>query len=141
MPKPLLGFFTTMLRPYSRYILAVVFSAVIYGFTQTIMPYLIKMVIDSLNDGSSNLVVYLYALAYMLALGVQAANFRFSDWIHIRLLPALRYDITTKMYAYLSHHSYRLFQTNFGGSLTNKISDMNNGVINIFRINDEALGV
>jgi ATP-binding cassette, subfamily B, bacterial len=37
-----------------------------------------------------------------------------------------------KMFNYLNQHSHHYFQNNFSGSLINKITDMQSGVIDIF---------
>jgi len=42
------------------------------------------------------------------------------------------------MFSYLNKHSHQFFQSNFSGSLSNKISDMTSGVINIFSTIDDG---
>lgn len=141
MIKTLPQFMKKVLLPYKGYVLASITTSLYYGITQSLNPYLIKIVIDALNDGAPMMIVYVFTGLYLAALSSQAANFRLAEWIHLQLFPSLRMNITSLMYDYLRQHSHRFFQSHFGGGLANKISDMNNGLISLLRICDEAIGV
>ena len=50
-----------------------------------------------------------------------------------------------QMFSYVNQHSYHYFQNNFAGSLINKITDMQHGVVDILTTLDDlyaqALGI
>jgi ATP-binding cassette subfamily B protein len=107
-------------------------------------PYMLKVIIDRLTNARAAAAVTAAeitapALLYVIAWAVAAINFRFTDWVKIRFFPAIRQDIIHSMFNYLNNHSYSYFQNNFAGSLSNKISDMNSGIIALLGKFDEAL--
>ena len=138
------NYFLDLLKPYKWYVVALFFAAFYWGINNTLAPYVLKLIIDKVAafDGDKAAVVSavkIYVLIYILLWILIALDMRFLDWVRLKLFPSLRYDIINKMFAYLNQHSYRYFQNNFAGSLSNKISDMTSGSIAIFSTLDDAL--
>lgn len=146
MNKPTLSlkkFLFEVITPYKWLIAAMCFIAFYWGINNSLAPYVLKLIIDKVVafEGHKaevfSAVKPYVALYIILWIGI-AIDMRFLDWVRLKLFPSLRYDITTKMFAYLGGHSHRYFQNNFAGSLSNKISDMQSGAINIFTTLDDA---
>ncbi|MDP3559043.1 MAG: ABC transporter ATP-binding protein [Legionellaceae bacterium] len=136
-------FLVEVIKPYKWFIVAMCFIAFYWGINNSLTPYVLKLIIDKVvafeGDKSAVLsAVMPYVVLYILLWVGVALDMRFLDWVRLKLLPSLRYDIMTKMFAYLEGHSHRYFQNNFSGSLSNKITDMQNGAINIFITLDDG---
>ena len=137
-------FFIDILRPYKRYLISLVFIALYWGINTSLSPYVLKLIIDKAVLLSSNKAAVLsavlpYFCLYVFLWIMVAVDMRLLDWVRLKLYPSLRYDVVTKMYAYLSQHSHRYFQNNFSGSLSNKIFDMQVAFVTIFSTIDEVL--
>lgn len=95
----------------------------------SLSPYALKLLIDSVaetKDDPTQLlnVVFGPALFYVsLGLSIGTA-FRIYDWLSLQTFPQMKTEITAEMFDYVEAHSYGYFQSNFSGSLANKINDM-----------------
>lgn len=137
-------YFFTLLKPYKRYMVAMLFIALYWAINNSLAPYVLKMIIDKTIAFSGDKSAVLQAVAPYLFLYVTlwvlvSIDMRFLNWIHLKFFTSVRYDVVTKMFSYLSKHSHRYFQNNFAGSLSNKISDMQSSVVTILTTLDESL--
>lgn len=136
LPKRLLPFFWYFIKPYRRYLYSLLFVGFFWGMYNALSPYFLKRIIDTIAvfDGDKSTLfpsIRLFVIFYMMLWVAIAINFRMRDWIILRFHPAIRQDMAEAMFSYLNSHSYRYFQNNFAGSLTNKIADMMNGTVSI----------
>lgn len=129
-------FLVSLVKPYKGLVGMMALVGILWALINTLLPYTLKLIIDhvvSFHGDKSDLlkVVEPYVLAYVgLWVGL-CMNMRFLDWVRLNLFPNLRKDVMTGMFDYLEKHSHHFFINNFVGSLVNKISDMQNGVIDI----------
>ncbi len=142
-PIYLSKFLFSVIKPYKGYIVCLIFVALYWGFNTAVAPYVLKLIIDTAvaNAGDkANLVAAIqpYVLLYIGLWIAIAVDMRFLDWVHLRLFPSIRKDIITNMFSYLNQHSYRYFQNNFAGSLSNKIFDLQAGTVTILQTLDAA---
>lgn len=119
------------------------FAALIWAITNTLQPYILKLIIDKASSFQGDKVTAFtsikpYIAFYILLWVILALDMRFLDWVKLKLFPSLRQDTMSTMFSYLNHHSHHYFQNNFAGSLINKISDMQSGIIDILTILDDA---
>lgn len=139
----LTNFILAVLKPYKRYIFMFGFIALYWAINNALAPYILKIIIDTVvaQEGNRQEVwhaVSPYVLFYIaLWVGI-ALDMRLLDWVKMRAFPSIRQDIMNKMFDYLTEHSYRYFQNNFAGSLSNKIGDMHSGVITLLTTLDDA---
>lgn len=136
-------FLINLVKPYKKWLFAMMFVACIWALDNTFSPYLLKLIIDhavNFSGDKANLVVSTmpYVFGYILLWIVLCLDMRFLDWLKLKLFPTLREDVMSKMFNYLNLHSHQYFQNNFSGSLVNKIIDMQGGVIQIFTILDDV---
>ena len=136
-------FFFTLVKPHRWYILALFFTAFYWGLNNSLSPYILKLIIDKVALFDSDKAAVFQAvkpilIIYIILWFLIAIDMRLMDWLKLRFFPSVRFDIINTMFAYLNKHSYRYFQNNFSGSLSNKISDMQSSTINIFTTVDDA---
>lgn len=131
------------LKPYKHYLALLALFGLYWAIYNSLAPYVLKLIIDTVvayddNRAAIWSAVSPFALLYIaLWIGV-ATDMRLIDWVKMKLFPSLRQDLMNSMFDYLAHHSYRYFQNNFAGSLSNKIGDMQSGVIAILTTLDDA---
>lgn len=136
LPKTLLPFFWHFTKPYKKYVAGMVLVSVLWAMHVSLLPYVLKLLIDTVTNYSGDLQdlkahVWRPALAYIGLSLMLGLTFRFYDFVVLKFVPNLKRDIQQQMLYYLEGHSYRYFQNNFAGSLSNKISDMMRGVSEI----------
>ena len=106
-------------------------------------PYFFKCIIDVVADmkGHAGMLqaVALPATIFLGLLISESINFRLTDWLMLRLLPAVRQRAILTLSAHLKHHSSRMFQDNYAGSLSNKVFDVGNGAVSVLEKTDQAL--
>lgn len=142
--KKLFSLIKYILKPHKRYLYASLLTGIIYGILAALIPYTLKLIIDTITNYVNNPAQVLAAVMgptafYVLLHALEACNFRAVDWILLRLQPAIKQDITVYMFSYLKKHSYEYFQNNFAGSLWNKIKDMAESVSSIFQKIDQTV--
>ena len=132
MQKPsssLPAFLWHFLRPHRLGVLGLVGTGVFWALEMSFKPYLVKLLIDGIvayGEAPENLfdLVVLPAIFYVALLEANNFNYRMMDFIKLRLIPNLERDISASMFDYLERHSYRYFQNQFAGNLSNKVMDM-----------------
>ncbi|MBP9726760.1 MAG: ABC transporter ATP-binding protein [Gammaproteobacteria bacterium] len=138
------NYFFDLLKPYKRYIVAMVFVAMYWAINNSLAPFVLKIIIDKTVAFSGDKAALLqaikpYIILYVTLWILVSIDMRILNWIHLKFFTSVRYDVVTKMFAYLGKHSHRYFQNNFAGSLSNKISDMQSSVVTILTTLDESL--
>ncbi len=136
-------FIFNILKPYKGYLAIFAFVALFWAITNTLQPYILKIIIDKVagfqgDKVSAFTTIQPYIFLYILSWAILALDFRLLDWAKLKLFPSLRQDTMSKMFAYLNQHSHDYFQNNFAGSLINKVADMQGGIVDILTIIDEV---
>lgn len=117
------------LKPYSYYILGILFITIIWAANRTIEPYIVKLMLDTLEQTSSaqtNLFSKLqYPLFFFIFLKI-LMNFvnRLHDYFYLKTMPSFEKNIVIRLTKYLQKHSQSYFQHHFGGSLVSNISTL-----------------
>jgi len=135
-------FIINLIKPYKGFVLLIGITGIIWALFTISTPYMLKLIIDhavSFNGEKQKLLSELspYVFAYIVLWLGFCLDMRLLDWVKLKLFPTLREDIMSQMFAYLNQHSHRYFQNNFAGSLINKITDMQSGLIDIISTLDD----
>jgi ATP-binding cassette subfamily B protein len=143
--KSLTQFVLNILRPYKNYIFLIAVIGFLWAISLALLPYTLKIIIDKatahdLNRAALFPMIQPYIIAYVLIWAALCIALRALDCLKLHLFPSLKQDIFYSMFAYVIRNSYTFFQNNFSGSLINKISNMNDGIINAFTILEEVYG-
>lgn len=136
------SFLINLTKPYKGLFSIIALVGVLWAVINTFLPYTLKLIIDHVvafegdkSDLFQSTTPYVFGYT-MLWVGL-CINMRLLDWVKLKLFPNLREDVITHMFSYLNQHSHHYFQNNFAGSLINKITDMQSGIINIFNTLDD----
>jgi ATP-binding cassette, subfamily B, bacterial len=110
------------------------FVAIIWAIDLSFRPYLIKLVLDVLATTSPDLIytdiwvpVFLYIGMSLIMVGV----FRLYDYIALMVSPAIKQYVAETLVSTMMHHTHQFYQTNFAGSLGNKIKDTMTGMADL----------
>lgn len=128
------------LKPHKLAQLGFVIVAVCWAIELTLSPYLLKRIIDVAVKFSGETMVahiLLPCIFYALMTVWMNINFRFYNFIGLKIYPTIKAQISQDMFDYLIPHSYDFFQNNFAGTLTKKIFDMATNVERILQIINE----
>lgn len=136
-------FILHLLKPYKAYLAIFAFVGLFWAVTNTLLPYTLKIIIDTVIGFQGNKAFVLaaiepYIFLYVCLWGILCVDMRLLDWAKLKLFPSLRQDTIAQMFAYLNQHSHHYFQNNFAGSLINKVNDMHSAVVDILTIVDDA---
>jgi len=140
----LFRFIISLLSPYKKYCSIIACVGLAWALINTFLPYTLKLIIDHVvaYDDSTETSLFKsvmpFILFYILLWTTLNIVMRILDWVKLKLFPSLREDVMVNMFGYISQHSYRYFQNNFAGSLSNKIIDMQSGVVDILTTLDDA---
>lgn len=143
LPKQLWPFFLHFIRPYKRYVAGILIVDIIWALHVPLFPYIFKLLVDCIVHYQNNAdelkrVIIWPAIAYVGFSFLIGIVFRFNDYINLKFIPNLKADIQEQMLFYLEGHSYKYFQNNFAGSLSNKIADMVRGIPEIIAMLGES---
>lgn len=135
-------FILNILKPYKGYLAIFAFVALFWAITNTLQPYILKIIIDKVtgfqgDKAAAFAAIQPYIFLYIFLWIILCLDMRLLDWAKLKLFPSLRQDTMSKMFAYLNQHSHHYFQNNFSGSLINKIVDMQGGIVDILTILDD----
>lgn len=142
-PQSVTQFIFNILKPYKGYIVIFAFVALFWAITNTLQPYVLKIIIDKVAGFQGDKIsafsaIQPYIFLYIFLWIILCLDMRLLDWTKLKLFPSLRQDAMAKMFSYLNQHSHHYFQNNFAGSLINKIVDMQGGVVEILTILDDV---
>jgi len=144
IPKTLPRLIWYFLKHYKRWIVLSIICGLVWAVENSITPYVLKYVIDTITEYSGDraelwsllaLPVILYGVLWM----IRAGTIRVSEFASLKTYPRMKQDITVEMFDYLKQHSHQFFQDHFAGSLQSKVSDMAEGATAVVRKLEEAL--
>ena len=127
LPTTLPRFLWHFAKRFKRTIAVFLFVALWWATNVSLNSYILKVIIDAVASATPETLVsatWLPATCYVLlglAIGVV---FRLYDLAVLQMFPQIKSDMAQGMFEYVEQHSYKYFQQNFAGSLTNKINDM-----------------
>ena len=144
IPAELPRFLWHCIKPQKWHALAIVLTALICALLRNLAgPYFYRQIVDGVAHlgGQAGMVRAIVppALMFLGMLLSESINFRVTDWLMKRLLPAVRQRASLLLFWHLQHHSSRMFQDNYAGSLTNKLFDVSNGAVSVLEKTDQAL--
>lgn len=136
MKSKLVSYIIQILKPFHLYLWGFFLVAIIWSLTNILMPYYLKLIIDYATQHQDHLITFAVGM-YLLMWLIASLDLRIQDWLKLKLFPTIQERILNQSFAYLNQHSYKYFQNNFSGNLVNKMTNLQNGVIDILTlIND-----
>lgn len=143
MLRKFVKFILDITANYTGRIAVLVFLLLYVGLFWSFAPYILKVIIDTLVNYRGDPAhvfseVMLHVSLYLFAWFTAMISFRALDLIERSLYPHIRRDILNKMFGHIVYQSHQYFQNNFSGSISNRMIDMQNGVVSILRKMDEV---
>ena len=128
-PQTVIQFIVHFLRPYTWHVLGITFICLLWALDRTIEPYIIKIILDILENNSATetslfLQLKTPLMAFIIIRIFMNVVSRFHDYIWLKVMPHFNKNIVIRMTKYIQKHSHAYFQHHFGGSLISKISMM-----------------
>jgi len=129
-------FILSILRPYKWYIVGLLVIELIWAVNSSVRPYLIKTIVDSLNDNNkalSSLTTKPFLLFAILSI-VQVFLFKISDYLYAKMIPFAMKDTILRCFKRTNKLPYLYFKDTFGGSIASKIYETADSLEYIFYI-------
>lgn len=122
LPNVFSEFCILFISPYKKYFFRLVFFSVLIGCYGTIGSYLTKILIDILIEADFELYncIFLSCL-FVFNFIVHSFSWRGIDAINLSIAPNLRSEIIAQIFTYIIQHSYKFFQSNLSGAISNNI--------------------
>jgi ATP-binding cassette subfamily B protein len=133
-----LSYVTNKTKPFPASIFVMVWIAIVWSISISLMPYLLKSIVDRLIASPQANVFIALGVPIILYLGMHFLlhnSFRLYDYfVAIKMIPRMRKNIANDALDMLIDKTHTYYQNNFSGSLTNKINDLANSVPDILQI-------
>lgn len=144
MHRKFTRFVLHIISPYRFKIALLVFLLIYIGVFWSFSSYALKLIIDALTEYHGDPqyiwpVISPMIIFYLVFWASASCSFRLIDIVERSLYPHIRQDIMNQMFAYIIEHSHGYFQSNLSGSISNRITDMQTGVVSILRKMDEII--
>lgn len=128
------SFILQSVRPFRWQLVGSVFVACYWALHLSLQPYVIKLILDSVNVDPSIKNLTIPVIFYMLLSVAFTLNFRFYDFVALRFYPKLKANIMDEATEVVSQHSYTFFQNQFAGGLADKIKNLSKGTADIVEL-------
>jgi ATP-binding cassette subfamily B protein len=126
-PQTPLRLILTFLKPHRAYFLGLLLISLLWAIDVSLRPYLIKLMLDTLQISQSDSVNLFLALKDPVILYIGLNLFmnltnRVYDYFSLKIMPVFNKNIVVGITKYIQKHSHTYFQNHFGGSIVSKIS-------------------
>lgn len=142
-PKTVYEFIKLFFKPYRRYFIFLFLIIILVGLYGTVQSYVLKYIIDVASPliGKPELlqaaiipVVILFSLTILNNIA-----WRLNNYIILKTVPGLKSDIISQTSDYVHGHSFKFFQDNLSGSISNRILDLANNTDSLISTGRELL--
>jgi ATP-binding cassette subfamily B protein len=128
-PTTLIPFMWHFIKRYKFSFLLFFLAPMVMALETTIMPYGVKLMIDTIAQSPPGLNkipegLLLGAAIYAGAWNIEMIVFRLQEWRQIKIIPLLEADIRLSVVDYLSKQSYSYFLNHLSGNLSAKVADL-----------------
>ena len=142
-PKSARAFISYFFRPYRIYFLILFFIILVVASYSTVQPYVLKKLIDAATPllGKQALIgaTILPALILIILTIVNNFAWRLNNYVILKSVPKLKADIINKTSDYVHGHSFKFFQDNLSGAISNRIIDLANNTDSLVQSTRELL--
>lgn len=125
-------------KPFPSSIFIMVWVACAWAIDLSLRPYLLKVILNRITEVVPDDVLLALAIPMALYLAMyllMTTSFRlYGYFVEIKMIPAMRSNITHDAVEKLLEQSHTYYQNNFSGSLVNKVNDLKNGVPSLIQI-------
>lgn len=139
VPKTLGSFVWYLSSPHKWGLFALCLTGLVWAIEMSLSPYLLKLIIDTANQYEHSPQVLMSAIMIPVVLYgsmsfILNLNFRFYEYVYLKVFTRIKADTINVMFDYLSQHSHAYFLNNFAGSLAKKTQDMAVSIEPVIRV-------
>ncbi len=129
-PETTQKFIKYFFAPYRTYFIILFFIIVIVSLYSTIQPYVLKTIIDAaipLLGKESLIQATLLPVLILISLTIlNNISWRLNNYVILKSVPKLKSDIISQTSDYVHGNSFKFFQDNLSGAISNRIIDLAN---------------
>ncbi len=136
-------FFWKYLKPHRLSLFFLVLMSIIWGVVSSASPYLLKVIIDrAISFEGAPLPLFIHIgwplVLFLLAEICIEATYRIKELLRIWMIPDIKALMRKDLFESFQNHSYRFFQDQLAGNLSNKVLDMARAFEELFNCVDYA---
>ncbi len=133
LPKTPVKFTFEIVKTYWKFGVAAIFAVIFARSVETFSSYVIKLLVDAINEVQGAEIkdfsqVWKYLALFIGVYFLMNVLWRTSGFCGMRWVTKSRALAYSRLFAYLSGHGARYFSNRFAGNLTNKVSNVGEGL-------------
>jgi len=136
--RKVFAFIIKLLPPFKFNIFVMLVVAMIWAFDLSFRQYIIKNILNGLVGSEGVGVaeqIWQPACMYIFMALLITTTFRaYGYFVDVRMCPALRQNIAKFAFQKLLTHSHVYYQSNFAGSLTHKVNNLTDSIIELVKL-------
>ncbi len=121
------SYFWRVTKPHKWWMFAAIFVAVTAAAVDQGMSLLYKLIVDAVEAGESNRLIWL-GLSFPVLIFMSQILFRLSSFFGMKLSTGAQKTGTDYLFSYVTNHSHTYFSNRFAGAIQNKIKNVVGGV-------------
>ena len=129
-PNTLTLFIKHFFKPYRKFFIIMILINLFVALYIAVQPYVLKRLLDAATPllGNTTLLQATLLPAILLITLTLFNNlaWRLNNYVSLKSLPNLKADIINQASDYVHNHSFKFFQDNLSGWISNKIADLAN---------------
>lgn len=131
------------LKPHKVSLFIFIMISLLWASELSISPFLLKLIIDGVNETATQPGRLLAVIALPAGLYVSMSLllnivFRIYGITYLYLFSRIREAAISSLFDYVSNHSYQYFQEHFTGSLSSKLKDVTEGIETLISLPNEV---
>ena len=145
MPRTLVAVILYLIKPHYPKLLAIGVLIAAVGSIPAIDSFLIKKLLDFIENHSSDSVSNFSEIMLFWAIGYgcwwELINWlwRLYDYLYLSTIPRIKANTVKEYYSYVQLHSHKFFQSTLSGFITNRIVDASRSIEMILSILSEKI--
>ena len=141
--KKIYHFLWGFIQNRKRYIFGYTLINVIWALELSLTPYILKIIIDNIQNYSVDSLFSLNAfaplIAYILFVLFFNLNLRLYDYLNLHFYPPLQGEIDIKIFKHLLNLPLAFYQNRFLGNILKKLNDLRANIIHVIKIPIEII--
>lgn len=124
--KQIISYLWQSIKPYKWHLLVILQAPMVASCFVPITQYAIKITLDRLAVNAEFVLsdLTLPILLFIFGQVIAEGSWAISNVVSYKSMVFVKANITNRVYSYILDHSYKFFQDNYAGSISNKITNI-----------------
>lgn len=124
--KQIISYLWQSIKPYKWHLLVILQAPMVASCFVPITQYAIKITLDRLAANAEFVLsdLTLPILLFIFGQVIAEGSWAISNVVSYKSMVFVKANITNRVYSYILDHSYKFFQDNYAGSISNKINNI-----------------